>query len=68
MAENHAADPYRNCERNCAHDLGEGVLIAELLGGDGPHPPGYMVVTLGPRAGPALYDDELLPHPARRAS
>lgn len=31
-------DPYARCEERCTHDLGKGVLIAELLGIDGPHP------------------------------
>lgn len=59
MAENPVADPYHSCEQHCTHDLGVGVLLSELLGGDGPHPPGYMLVTLAPRPGPTLFDDDL---------
>ena len=61
MAEDRVADPYRSCEHHCTHDLGVGVLISELLGSDGPHPPGYMLVTLSPRPEPALFDDDLVP-------
>jgi hypothetical protein len=32
-------DPYADCERVCTHDLAQGVLLSELLGGDGPAPP-----------------------------
>ena len=49
MAEDLVADPYRSCEQRCCHDLGDGVLLRELLGGDGPHPLGYWLVTLAPR-------------------
>jgi hypothetical protein len=28
-------DPYRVCEESCTHDLGVGVLLAELREGDG---------------------------------
>ena len=31
-------DPYRRCESGCPHDLSRGVLLQELLGGDGPYP------------------------------
>lgn len=48
MAEDLAADPYHSCQQRCSHDLGDGVLLRELLGGDGPHPPGYWLVTLAP--------------------
>jgi hypothetical protein len=61
VAEDRVAEPYRSCEQHCAHDLGEGVLISELLGGDGPHPPGYMLVTLVSRREPALFDHDLVP-------
>ena len=37
-------DPYRRCEENCNHDLARGVTIAELLGGDGPHPDSHLIV------------------------
>ena len=29
-------DPYKNCEEKCNHDLVRGVLVADLLGTDGP--------------------------------
>ncbi len=32
-------DPYLGCEEQCTHDLARGVLLEELLGTDGPHPP-----------------------------
>jgi hypothetical protein len=67
MAEDHVADPYHSCERHCTHDLGQGVLISELLGGDGPYPPGYMLVSLAPRREPRLYDDDLQPATAPAA-
>ena len=28
-------DPYRGCEKDCTHDLARGVLVSELLCGDG---------------------------------
>ncbi|MBT8217009.1 MAG: hypothetical protein KJO17_09190 [Acidimicrobiia bacterium] len=37
-----AKDPFEYCEgRTCAHDLANGVLIAELLAGDGPYRPNH---------------------------
>lgn len=33
-----AHDPYVRCPEVCTHDLARGVLVAELLGDDGPHP------------------------------
>ncbi|HUU61495.1 MAG TPA: hypothetical protein VMX37_03830 [Acidimicrobiia bacterium] len=48
MAEDPVADPYRSCEQRCSHDLGNGVLLRELLGGDGPNPPGHWLVSLAP--------------------
>lgn len=32
-------DPYRSCESGCNHDCGRGVLLEELLSGDGPYTP-----------------------------
>ena len=62
------SDPYRSCEQHCNHDLARGVTIAELLGGDGPYPPGYLLVSFtsqraalfneDPQSRPALFDDE----------
>ena len=67
MAEEPVVDPYHNCEQRCAHDLGVGVLLSELLGSDGPHSPGYMLVTLAPRPEPALFADDLQPAAASAA-
>ena len=40
MTEVRVHDPYRHCEtKGCTHDLAKGVLLSELLGGDGPFPP-----------------------------
>ena len=61
MAENPIAEPYRSCEQHCAHDLGVGVLVSDLLAGDGPHPPGYLLVTLVSRRDPAPFDHDLAP-------
>jgi hypothetical protein len=62
------AEPYGTCEQHCNHDLARGVTLAELLGGDGPYPPGYMLVSLsaarvalldaGPAGGPLILDDD----------
>jgi hypothetical protein len=70
-------DPYRSCDLHCNHDLARGVTIAELLGGDGPYPPGYLMVSFstqrialfeeGDAARPALFDDEHREVPERRA-
>lgn len=32
-------DPYQQCEEGCTHDLAAGLLIEDLLGGDGPFSP-----------------------------
>ena len=37
-------DPYRRCEDQCNHDLARGILVSELLDGDGPHPPSHLIV------------------------
>ncbi len=31
-------DPYRSCQEGCNHDLAPGVLVSDLLSGDGPSP------------------------------
>ncbi len=31
-------DPYRSCQEGCNHDLAPGVLVSDLLNGDGPAP------------------------------
>jgi hypothetical protein len=60
MEDDRSRDPYRSCEQQCNHDLGRGVLLADLLGSDGPHPASYLVVSLTPQ--PAqLFDDDLEP-------
>lgn len=70
-------DPYRSCEEHCNHDLAHGVTIDELLGGDGPYPPGYLMVSFNGQRNalfseieatrPALFDDEHRELPERRA-
>jgi len=66
MEDDHPHDPYRACEQHCNHDLGRGVLISELLGGEGPHPASYLVVNLSPHRA-RLYDDDLDPVAEREA-
>ena len=51
-------DPYRSCEQHCNHDLARGVTIADLLGGDGPYPPGYLLVSFSVQRA-ALFSEEL---------
>ncbi len=60
MAEEHVQDPYRACEEHCNHDLGRGALISELLGGDGPYPPAYLIASLTPSRA-QLFNDDLEP-------
>ncbi|MBU1494839.1 MAG: hypothetical protein KJ956_12845 [Actinobacteria bacterium] len=50
-------DPYRHCEAACIHELSPGLTVAELLGSDGPHPSGSLLVSLSPHRS-ALLDDE----------
>ena len=47
MADAHDGydDPYRKCEEHCNHDLVRGILIDELLGGDGPYRPTNLLVS-----------------------
>jgi hypothetical protein len=49
MSEPKIHDPYKHCEsaEGCTHDLVRGVLVSELLSGDGPFP------DMGTHAGPA---------------
>ena len=50
-------DPYRACPAACTHELSRGVLISELLEGDGPFPAVSLMVNLAsPR--PAAFDDD----------
>jgi hypothetical protein len=56
VAEHPIADPYRSCEQRCSHDLGDGVLLRDLLGGDGPNPPGYWLVSLAPHPSRSLLE------------
>jgi len=58
MAEEHVQDPYRSCEEHCNHDLGRGALISELLTGDGPYPPAYLIASLTPPRD-QLFDNDL---------
>lgn len=39
-------DPYRRCEDHCNHDLVRGILVSDLLSGDGPYRPTSLLVTL----------------------
>jgi len=41
-------DPYRRCEGSCTHDLARGVLVSELLAGDGPFPDSHPLLTFRP--------------------
>ena len=41
-------DPYRRCEGSCTHDLARGVLVTELLAGDGPYPDSHPLLTFRP--------------------
>jgi hypothetical protein len=71
------SDAFRSCEEQCNHDLARGVTIAELLGGDGPYPPGYLMVSFSAQRAallgdeeegrPALFDDEYRELPERHA-
>lgn len=36
-------DPFARCEDACNHDLAAGLTLAELLGGDGPNAPVWVV-------------------------
>jgi len=38
-------DAYAWCERGCNHDLARGILVSDLLSGDGPHPPEMLVAS-----------------------
>jgi hypothetical protein len=42
----HIDDPYRRCEDHCNHDLVRGILVSDLLGGDGPYRPTSLLVSL----------------------
>lgn len=35
---NRRYDPYRTCPQTCNHDLAPGVLVSDLMRGDGPNP------------------------------
>ncbi len=77
MEPGERGDPYRSCEQHCNHDLAHGVTLAELLGGDGPYPPGYLLVSFSaqrtalfnedPQSRPALFDDEQREIPAHES-
>jgi hypothetical protein len=34
------------CEQHCNHDLARGIGVRELLSGDGPFSPSYLIVNL----------------------
>ena len=57
---NKSIDPYRYCEREtCDHDLSSGVLVGDLLKGDGPSPPAGRAATLLPgRPAPSVATSE----------
>ncbi len=38
MDSSRSYDPYRSCQEGCNHDLAPGVLVSDLLHGDGPAP------------------------------
>ena len=59
MQLNH--DPFRHCEGTCNHDLAPGVLVADLLRGDGPHPPLLVIGFGSERERLAVVRDEPLP-------
>ena len=40
-------DPFAGCAESCTHDLAKGILVEDLLGGDGPHPPIWGQATPG---------------------
>lgn len=50
-------DPYLRCATQCNHDLSRGVLVSELLEGDGPYPPAQLIVNLSSQRA-MLLDDE----------
>jgi hypothetical protein len=50
-------DPYRRCEEQCNHDLARGVLVEDLLSGDGPHPPSHLIVNFTLQRAVVVVDD-----------
>ncbi len=53
-------DPYRRCEEQCNHDLARGILVSDLLEGDGPHPPSHLIVNFSLQRSAFMDDDEPL--------
>jgi len=51
-------DPYRRCEDQCNHDLARGILVSELLSGDGPHPPSHLIVNFSLQRAAVIGDDD----------
>ena len=51
-------DPYRRCEDQCNHDLARGILVSELLSGDGPHPPSHLIVNFTLQRAVVVGDDD----------
>ncbi len=47
MSTNRRYDPYGSCTDGCNHDLAPGVLVSELLAGDGPSPSLQLLFGLG---------------------
>ena len=52
-------DPFSKCEEACSHDLASGVLVEDLLGGDGPFVPMWVLSGTG---GAFLLDADHEPH------
>jgi hypothetical protein len=50
-------DPFRACRTACNHDLSRGVLVSDLLSGDGPHSASMLLVSLSPTR-QTLFDEE----------
>lgn len=44
---NNLADPFRQCEESCTHDLASGVSIRDLLSRDGPQPGAHHTLAPG---------------------
>jgi len=51
-------DPYRRCEDQCNHDLARGILVSDLLSGDGPHPPSHLIVNFNLQRVAIIANDE----------
>lgn len=49
MEQSGIYNPYKGCEKYCNHDLIRGVLVTDLLEGDGPYQPLSRIITLPSR-------------------